>query len=222
LFDERVVAARASCGRALAAKLVRLLIDAVQPCAPVLYCERGGFPIQKRILAAGAMSGRTRPSIVGSLAHHSGPPRVLLDVTDRVGEMRFVQHAGERALLPQLSDETVLAIESLGMGTVESMKDAMDRIEAVRYGDIVDVVRYQAVRHNPKKVIAAAVAREFQIVETVGFVSENIKAPGAALRDVQRQSGHDKACGSGHGFNSDCTARKILGAERKGRAMMAA
>jgi hypothetical protein len=131
-----------------------------------------------------------------------------IDVTDGVGEVRSVQHAGERALLPQVSDETVLAIESLRMGAVESMKDAMDRIQTVRYGDIVNVVRHQAVRHNPKRVIAATVAKESEIVETVGFVPKNIEASGPPLRDVQRHSGHDKACGSGHWFNSDCTVRK--------------
>jgi hypothetical protein len=65
------------------------------------------------------------------------------------------------------------------------------------------------------------VSKQDQIVEPFSFFSKNIEAPGAALSDMHRHSRHDNTCGSGHGFIGG-TGRKILGAERKGRAVMSA
>jgi len=77
------------------------------------------------------MCGRARPAVVGEISHHFRAHWILFHISDGIHQVRLFQHAGERALLPEVTDKLVLAIEALGMPSIQPMKDQPDRIDPV-------------------------------------------------------------------------------------------
>jgi hypothetical protein len=115
--------------------------------------------------------------------------------------MRFVNQAGERALLPKMTDKLVFAIEALGMRSVQPMKDTTDRIQSIRYRHEMNVVGHEAVSQEAHAAVPTASSQQLQVIDAIGFISKYIKTPGTPLGDMHRHSRHDKTCSSRHCVN---------------------
>src|SRR6187399_1055136 len=85
----------------------------------------------------------------------------------------------------------------------------------------MNVVGHEAVCKKAQTVVPAAVPQQPQVIEAIGFIAKDIKSPRASLGDMHGDARHDNTSSSRHSFVWRCTARKFLGAERKGKAMMA-
>jgi len=145
-----------------------------------------------------AVCSRTRPAVVGRMRNHSGPYGISFDVTNGVPEMRLVQNAGKRPLLPKMSDELVLEVKALRVSSMDSMEDSMNRIGPLGNRHKMNVVGHHAVRHNGQVKFATPVAEQLNVFQPVCFVSKDIKTPSAPLRDMVWHSRHNNARGSWH------------------------
>jgi len=149
LLNEGVVPAGPSGGRAIAKNLIsdRVNID-IQPFVPVFNREWERLNIQEGVFVSAAVGRGTGPTIVRSTPHYPGPNRVLFDVADCGDQVSLVQKTREGTFLPKMADKTILAIEPLRMGAIDAMKHEADRIQPLRYCDVVHMICHETVRQD--------------------------------------------------------------------------
>src|SRR5262245_47762151 len=101
-----------------------------------------------------------RPAVCRGSSYHAGPHGVPLHVTDRVPRMKLIEDAREWPFLPEMTDVAVLPIKSLRVRPVDPMKYAMNRVEAFRDRNVVDVIRHQAVSDDTQSKVTTTLREQ--------------------------------------------------------------
>ncbi len=103
----------------------------IEPCGPAGDREPI-IPREQRIGGTQAMGSGTGPAIVCGAAHHPGANCVEFHIAERVLQVAFTEHAGERTLLPKVSRQRIFLIEVIHVGGVTPMENPMDGVVTSR------------------------------------------------------------------------------------------
>ncbi len=140
------------------------------------------------------------PRPVASLSSKSGSNGVKIHVMQRGQQMRRLQRAGEKAVLPQVSTPVLAAVQFERILRVGLPDGEGERILALGNGDQVNVIRHQAPSENTDAVTLRLEMQELQIEGTVVIGKEDVLPVIAALGNVVGCSGKNESGSAGHAY----------------------
>ena len=94
------------------------------------------------------MSASAGPWVIFGPSNRTRANRIPLDIADCCPGMSLIQHARERASLPDVSGLAVLFIELGSIDTVTVSEYARNGVFSFRYADNVDVVGQHTIRRD--------------------------------------------------------------------------
>ncbi|SPE40495.1 hypothetical protein SBA3_3770012 [Candidatus Sulfopaludibacter sp. SbA3] len=175
----------------LGVDLLRPVRDAAFQAPPV-HIDYAAF------VDAGNVSRGARPLIVGRPVHHPGAHRIPVHVRKGSPQVLLIEHAGEEAILPEVSVAAGAGVEVLGVAAMDAAQQHRQGVLAVGHGDQVHMIGHQAPSQEADFGIGEVLAKESQVDGAVLIGRKGFAAVDAPLGDVAWQPWQHTSIASRH------------------------
>jgi hypothetical protein len=209
-FAQEAVAAEGPAGlRTQSDQLITFGVGLADPIAPVGRRVRPVGQRDEAVRLLAAMQRGARPRVSPRLTAEASLDGIAFDVNHGLVQMRFVERAGEEAVLPQVPTAAVHAIDVLRVAEMRAADRLRQGLFAARRGDEMNVVRHEAVAVNPKADSLRLLGQQVKIDAIVVFHKEDSLTIIAPLRYVMRAIRYDHSCKSRHAPSLSSTLTEI-------------
>ena len=124
--------------------------------------------------------------------------RVVLDITDRNHEVRFVHRITSETILEQVSAGLLAIVDSLRKSRVNAAHYGAQSVGGRRFEDEVDVIGHQAPGEAFYRVHSHRFGEHLDVAAAIAVRVENTLLAVAALDYVMSKARDDDPGGSGH------------------------
>jgi hypothetical protein len=132
------------------------------------------------------------------MSDHAGAYRVVLDISQSLPAVSYVEGTGELPVLPEVSHGAAFDVDVAGIVGMSLPERSRQGVGAAGHDDQVDVVVHKAISPQAEAVPLRIRVQQFQVEEAVMVGVEDSAAIVPALRDVVRQTHRNRASDSRH------------------------